>query len=87
MHGGGNFMWILLIVQVLIIGLFFFLGWAIRYKKHYGLLSGFAGRSKEEQIKLIENGYPREIRVLTPPYCIRNVHSFTISFYFIFIYN
>jgi hypothetical protein len=60
MHEGGNFMWILLIVQVLIIGLFFFLGWAIRYKKHYGLISGFAGRSKEEQIKLIENGYPQK---------------------------
>ena len=53
-------MWISIIIQVLIIILFSFLGWAIRYKKQYGLLSGFAGRSKGEQKELIENGYPQK---------------------------
>ena len=53
-------MWISIIIQVLIIILFSFLGWAIRYKKKYGLLSGFAGRSKGEQKELIENGYPQK---------------------------
>ena len=53
-------MWISIIIQVLIIILFSFLGWAIRYKKKYGLLSGFAGRSKGEQKELIKNGYPQK---------------------------
>lgn len=53
-------MWILITVQLFIIGLFFLLGWAIRKKKAYSLISGFATRPLEEQQQLIENGYPQK---------------------------
>lgn len=51
-------------IQIFVIGLFFLLGWAIRYKQQYGLLSGFNGRSEEEQKELIENGYPQKTGLL-----------------------
>jgi hypothetical protein len=47
-------------VQITIIVLFLLLGWAIRYKKNYWLVSGFANKSDEEQKQLIENGYPQK---------------------------
>ncbi|KAA9021852.1 DUF3784 domain-containing protein [Niallia endozanthoxylica] len=47
-------------IQIFVIGLFFLLGWAVRYKKQYGILSGFNGRSEEEQKQLIENGFPQK---------------------------
>ena len=53
-------MWIIMVVQLFIIILFSFLGWAIMVKKKYGLLSGFQGRSKDDQRRLIENGYPQK---------------------------
>jgi Domain of unknown function (DUF3784) len=53
-------MWIQMVVQLFVIILFSFLGWAITVKKKYGLLSGFQGRSKEDQRRLIENGYPQK---------------------------
>lgn len=53
-------MWVLITVQLFIIGLFFLLGCAIRKKKAYSLISGFATRPLEEQHQLIENGYPQK---------------------------
>lgn len=53
-------MWFLLSIQLFIICLFYFLGWAIRSKKAYWLISGFATRKKEEQQQLIENGLPQK---------------------------
>ena len=57
-------MWGLLIVQVIVILLFLLLGWVIRKKKGYGLISGFATRPKEEQEQLISNGYPQKMGML-----------------------
>lgn len=57
----GVFLLALLIgIQLFIIILFFLLGWAIRYKKIYWLLSGFDGRPEEEKRQLIENGLPQK---------------------------
>ncbi|MFD1737791.1 DUF3784 domain-containing protein [Bacillus salitolerans] len=53
-------MYILIGIQLFIIGLFFLLGWAVKYKGNYGLLSGFSNRPKEEQEQLIQNGYPQK---------------------------
>jgi Domain of unknown function (DUF3784) len=47
-------------IQLFVIALFSVLGWAIRYKKTYELISGFAGRSEEEKAELIRNGYPQK---------------------------
>lgn len=44
-------------IQFFIVLLFVVMGWALRKKKAYWLLSGFATRPKEEQLELIENGY------------------------------
>jgi hypothetical protein len=57
-------MWVLIFVQLFVIVLFLILGWAIRSKKKYSLLSGFATRSKEEQQELIENGFPQKCGAL-----------------------
>lgn len=57
-------MWVLIGVQLFTIGLFFLLGWAIRSKKAYSLISGFATRSPEEQQQLIENGFPQKTGAL-----------------------
>ncbi|QED46696.1 DUF3784 domain-containing protein [Cytobacillus dafuensis] len=46
-----------IIIMILIFGL---LGWAIRYKKAYFLISGFESRSEEEKQELIENGLPQK---------------------------
>ncbi|QWC21013.1 DUF3784 domain-containing protein [Bacillus haikouensis] len=53
-------MMLLIGIQLFIIALFSVLGWAIRYKKVYELISGFAGRSEEEKAELIRNGYPQK---------------------------
>jgi Domain of unknown function (DUF3784) len=47
-------------IQLFIIVLFSVLGWAIRYKKVYELISGFTARSDEEKEELIRNGYPQK---------------------------
>ena len=54
-------MWGLFIVQVIVILLFLLLGWAIRKKEGYWLISGFATRPKEEQEQLISNRYPQKV--------------------------
>ncbi|MEH7254320.1 DUF3784 domain-containing protein [Neobacillus niacini] len=54
-------MWGLLIVHVSVILIFLLLGWAIRNKEGYWLISGFANRPKEEQEQLISNGYPQKV--------------------------
>ncbi|MFI8574310.1 DUF3784 domain-containing protein [Rossellomorea aquimaris] len=53
-------MGILIGIQLIVIVLFSLLGWAIRIKKNYGLISGFVTRSKSEQEELIKNGYPQK---------------------------
>ena len=57
-------MWFLFGIQLLLVLLFFLIGWVLRYKKAYWLISGFATRPKEEQQQLIENGYPQKIGTL-----------------------
>src|SRR3954463_12913330 len=54
-------MWGLLGVQAGVILLFLILGWVIRKKEGYWLISGFASRPKEEQEQLINNGYPQKV--------------------------
>ncbi len=52
-------MLLLLILELGIILLYLILGWAILKKEAYWLLSGFNSRPKEEQLQLIDNGYPQ----------------------------
>jgi hypothetical protein len=52
-------MMFMIILHLFIIALFLLLGWALKYKRAYWLISGFQSRSKEEQEKLIANGYPQ----------------------------
>ena len=47
-----------LIIMVIIFGL---LGWAIRYKEAYFLLSGFATMTEAEQKEFLENRYPQKV--------------------------
>ncbi|MCM3241924.1 DUF3784 domain-containing protein [Cytobacillus firmus] len=51
----------LVITQIAVIALFLILGWAVRFKKAYWLISGFASRPEEEKESLIENRYPQKI--------------------------
>ncbi|WP_370224138.1 DUF3784 domain-containing protein [Cytobacillus sp.] len=51
----------LVITQIAVSALFLILGWAVRFKKAYWLISGFASRPDEEKEKLIENKYPQKI--------------------------
>ncbi|OIU71819.1 DUF3784 domain-containing protein [Rossellomorea aquimaris] len=51
---------VLIGIQLFVIALFTLLGWAIRYKKVYELISGYAARSEEEKEELIRNGYPQK---------------------------
>jgi hypothetical protein len=48
-------------VQLFLILIFLFFSWAIVKKQWYWLISNFNGRSKEEQQRLIENGYPQRV--------------------------
>ena len=57
-------MWILLGVQILLIFVFLLIGWVLRYKHAYWLISGYTTRPKEEQQQLIENGYPQKTGTL-----------------------
>jgi hypothetical protein len=54
-------MWGLLAVHSIVIILFLILGWTVRRKEGYWLISGFASRLKEEQEELIRNGYPQKM--------------------------
>ncbi|MGR3764515.1 DUF3784 domain-containing protein [Rossellomorea sp. NS-SX7] len=51
---------ILIGIQLFVIALFSLLGWAIRNKKMYCLISGFDARSEDEKAELIKNGYPQK---------------------------
>lgn len=51
----------LVITQIAVIALFLILGWAVRFKMAYWLISGFASRPEEEKETLIENRYPQKI--------------------------
>ncbi|WP_428908366.1 DUF3784 domain-containing protein [Niallia sp. Krafla_26] len=57
-------MWVHIMIELIVIGLFLVFGWAIRTKQQYGLLSGFNNRSEEEQKELIERGYPQKTGTL-----------------------
>ncbi|WP_419886935.1 DUF3784 domain-containing protein [Neobacillus niacini] len=57
-------MWGLLAIHIVIILVFLILGWAVRKKEAYWLISGFASRPVEEQEELIRSGYPRKISSL-----------------------
>lgn len=61
---GDTFMREIFTIQLSIALLFILLGWAIRKKKAYWLISGFANRSREEQQQLIENGSPQRTGTL-----------------------
>ncbi|MEH7276851.1 DUF3784 domain-containing protein [Neobacillus vireti] len=54
-------MWGIVGVQAVVILLFLILGWAVRKKEGYWLISGFATRPKEEQEQLIKSGYPKKV--------------------------
>lgn len=54
-------MWGLLAIHISVILLFLILGWSVRKKEGYWLISGFASRPKEEQEELIGKGYPQKI--------------------------
>ncbi|MBY0123018.1 DUF3784 domain-containing protein [Bacillus sp. S/N-304-OC-R1] len=53
-------MWGLISTQIIISVLFLIVGWAVRYKKAYYLISGFSSRSKMEQQHIIANGLPQK---------------------------
>lgn len=59
--GGVAGMWGLFAVHISVIVVFLILGWVVRKKKGYWLISGFSSRPKEEQEELIRNGYPQRI--------------------------
>lgn len=50
----------LVITQISVILLFLVLGWAVRVKKAYWLISGFASRPEIEKEQLINSGYPQK---------------------------
>lgn len=54
-------MTLLIGIQLFMIGLFLFFGWAIVKKEWYSLISNFNGKSKDEQQQLIKNGYPQRV--------------------------
>ena len=54
----------LIVIEIIIILIFALLGWAIRFKKAYSLISGFASRPEEEQQQLIKNGFPQKMGTL-----------------------
>ena len=51
----------IIIIQIIIALLFFILGWAIRKKEAYWLISGFNNRSADEKQQLIDNAYPQKM--------------------------
>jgi hypothetical protein len=53
-------MWLYMMILLITIGLFGLLGWMIKYRQYYGLISGFANRSEKEKEQLIQNGYPQK---------------------------
>jgi Domain of unknown function (DUF3784) len=60
-EGGGSWNVGIFAVQSVVIVLFLILGWAVKKKEGYWLISGFASRPKEEQEELICKGYPQKI--------------------------
>lgn len=54
----------LISVQIIISVFFILLGWAIRYKKAYWLISGFASRAEHEKEQLIAKGSPQRTGML-----------------------
>lgn len=57
-------MWALFSIQLFMVLLFFLLGWMIKRKKAYWLISGFTTRPDVEQQQLIKNGYPQKTGTL-----------------------
>ncbi|MFE8700302.1 DUF3784 domain-containing protein [Cytobacillus sp. FJAT-54145] len=51
-------------IQLFIALLLFLIGWGIRKKETYDLISGFATRPREEQEELINNGYVKKATML-----------------------
>lgn len=49
-----------MIPEIVLIVIFGILGWTIRFKKTYWIISGFSLRPKEEQQQLIDNGLPQK---------------------------
>ncbi|GAF11097.1 hypothetical protein JCM19045_172 [Bacillus sp. JCM 19045] len=54
-----DFTWIMILINTMLIVLFFTFAYLIVKKKKYGLLKGFYLYSKEEQERLISIGYPQ----------------------------
>ncbi len=50
----------LVVTLIIMIMIFSLLGWAIRYKQAYFLLSGFATMTEDEQKEYLQNGYPQK---------------------------
>lgn len=48
-------------VQLFLILMFLFFGWAIGKMEAYWLISNYNGRSEEDQKQLIENGFPQRV--------------------------
>lgn len=57
-------MWVLLFIELLMIALFILMGWAIKKKQAYWIISCFNTRPKEEQEQLIEKGLPQKTGTL-----------------------
>ncbi|KAB2331857.1 DUF3784 domain-containing protein [Bacillus mesophilum] len=51
----------LIVTLVIMIIIFSLLGWAVRFKQAYYLISGFNTMSEDEQRQLIQNGYPQKV--------------------------
>jgi hypothetical protein len=84
-------------VQLFLIFMFLFFSWAIVKKQWYWLISNFNGKSKEEQQRLIENGYPQRVGklmfstavgmiILLPLSFIRFEYSIDVQFGFMIVF-
>ena len=67
-------------IQLFMILLFLFFGWAIVKKEWYWLISNFNGRSKDEQQQLINNGYPQRVGKLMVATAVGMVILLPLSF-------
>ncbi len=88
---------ILIGVQLFIILLFFILGWALRSKSAYWLISGFSVRPNDEQQQLIENRYPQKtgelllwtaagMSILLPLHFTKFIYTIEIQFGFMMLF-
>ncbi|WP_342431859.1 DUF3784 domain-containing protein [Neobacillus sp. FSL H8-0543] len=70
----------LIATQLIVAIVFLLLGWVIRKKKMYSLISGFATRPKEEQEQLVKNGYPQKAASLLMATAIGMIVLLPLSF-------